>query len=148
MSNTLIRPYRPTDWHEWHRMHRALFPDTPEPEVWMHAFLKRPVAIVFVADLGPQCCGYISITAQAPFCPGPSARPFGYIEAFWVDPEFRAKGVGRELQKAACVWARVHGFDELGADIVVGNDLSLEVHEKLGYERVESVTHVRKWIGK
>ena len=68
----------------------------------------------------------------------------GYLEGWFVEPEFRRHGVGRDLVRGAERWARQKGCTEMASDAEVGNDLSLEAHLKLGYEETSRLVHLRK----
>ena len=64
-----------------------------------------------------------------------SIRPFvedchtdhvGYLEGWFVEPDYRRYGIGRDLVRSAESWARNKGCTEMASDSEIGNDLSLE----------------------
>lgn len=82
-----------------------------------------------------------------------SIRPFvedcetdavGYLEGWFVEPEFRQTGIGAKLVAAAENWARGKGCTEMASDSEIGNDLSLKAHQSLGYEETSRLVHLRK----
>jgi GNAT superfamily N-acetyltransferase len=144
-----IRKYRPADWDEWLRMNRALFPGfTLEgDEAEMRATVARSDAQVFVLDRGDgRLAGYVE-TGERSIVDGCESSPVGYIEAWYVDPDVRKSGHGRDLLAAAEQWARDRGRSEMGSDALLDNDVSHEAHRKAGYEEVDKVINYRKSLG-
>jgi aminoglycoside 6'-N-acetyltransferase I len=68
----------------------------------------------------------------------------GYLEGWYVEPEFRKQGIGRELVRQAETWARERGCTEMASDSEIGNDLSLAAHLNLGYNETSRLVHLRK----
>lgn len=57
-----------------------------------------------------------------------------YLEGWYVDPEFRRKGVGRVLVDAAERQAQDQGCTEFGSDALIDNETSAKAHRGLGVE--------------
>ncbi len=68
----------------------------------------------------------------------------GYLEGWFVEPNYRKNGIGRKLVRAAENWARSKNCTEMASDSEVGNDLSLTAHQSLGYEETSRLVHLRK----
>lgn len=142
----LIRPYHPSDWSEWLRMTRALFPDSTEADqAEMRATLARTDAAVFVLErsTGGKLAGFVEVGARS-IVDGCSTSPVGYVEAWYVDPDARRSGHGRELLEAAEAWARDRGYQEMGSDALLDNLVSHKAHERSGYVEVDRVVTYRK----
>lgn len=73
--------------------------------------------------------------------------PVGYIEGWYVDPDLRLHGVGKQLVHAAEQWAIGQGYQEMASDCEIDNQVSLSAHLASGYEEKERLIHFRKWIG-
>jgi aminoglycoside 6'-N-acetyltransferase I len=82
-----------------------------------------------------------------------SIRPFvedcdsdhvGYLEGWFVEPDSRHGGVGKELVLSAEGWARQKGCTEMASDADIGNDRSIEAHTNLGYVETSRLVHLRK----
>ena len=56
-----------------------------------------------------------------------------YVEGWYIDEEYRGKGIGKRLMDEAEVWARRNGFSELASDAEIGNGNSISAHERLGF---------------
>ena len=72
------------------------------------------------------------------------SRPVGYLEGWYVVPEWRGKGVGRSLLAAAEDWAREQGCHEMASDTWIDNLDSQRAHEALGFEVVDRCVNYRK----
>jgi aminoglycoside 6'-N-acetyltransferase I len=75
---------------------------------------------------------------------GCGSHPIGYVEGWYVEPEWRAQGVGAALLAKAEAWAASQGCREMASDTEVDNSVSRAVHHALGYEEVSTLAHYRK----
>jgi aminoglycoside 6'-N-acetyltransferase I len=99
----------------------------------------------FVAETpARQIVGFIEtgLRSHADCCD--PTHPVGFIEGWYVKPEFRRNGLGRRLVAAAEDWARAHGCREMASDTGVDNAASQRCHEALGYEAVSRAVNYRK----
>ena len=87
--------------------------------------------------------GFVSFSLR-PWAEGCVSTPVPYIEGWWVEPDLRRSGVGRALFAAVEQWCRENGFQELGSDVELHNDVSLQAHAALGFEPVLKVQFFRK----
>lgn len=142
----LIRPVEPADASEWLRLRLALWPDADpaEQEAEIAHFLSEspPPAIhmLHVAFVCPRPEGglramiELSIRASAPGC---QTDRIGYIEGWYVDPDWRGKGLGRALVERGEAWARDQGCTEMASDTTPNYPLSPGAHTALGYQETE-----------
>jgi aminoglycoside 6'-N-acetyltransferase I len=141
-----VRPYADADWRDWLRMSLALFPDEPREEIerGMRDTLVNPHAAVFIAarDDGSRC-GFVEAGERA-YAEGCATSPVAYVEAWYVEPDVRRKGVGRALLAAAESWARAEGYSEIGSDALLDNVVSHQAHVRSGYAEVERLVVFRK----
>jgi len=141
-----IRPVQPADADEWLRMRMALWPDsTPEEESSEIAhFLALPprplLPLLHAAFVCPRpdagLCGLVEVSIHDT-APGCTTDRIGYLEAWYVDPDWRGQGVGRELAQAAETWAREQGCQEMASDTNPSYPVSPVAHAALGYQEVE-----------
>ncbi len=99
--------------------------------------------IVVWVDADDHVRGFASFSLR-PWAEGCRSTPCPYVEGWWVDPELRRAGVGRQLFAAVEAWARARGFTEIASDVEVDNDTSLAAHAALGYEPTLRVQFFRK----
>jgi aminoglycoside 6'-N-acetyltransferase I len=140
-----VRRYTPADRKAYQRMREALWPDCTDADndVWF----AREDATTFLAvrDDG-ALCGFVEVGARS-IADSCLTSPVGYIEGWWVDADVRNRGVGRALLVAAEEWARSRGYREMASDALADNSISIEAHQRCGYEKLETVTQFRKSLG-
>jgi aminoglycoside 6'-N-acetyltransferase I len=139
---------QPADAAEHARMRAALWPDEDPVELASEIgkMLDDPNQVVFVAERNASAlCGMVEAGVR-PFANGVDEQPCAYVEGWWVDPDVRRTGVGRELICAVEAWARERGFHELGSDALLDNVLSHTAHLALGFEERERTVNFRKFL--
>jgi aminoglycoside 6'-N-acetyltransferase I len=91
----------------------------------------------FVVSLKKQApVGFIEVHLRE-FAEGANDSPVAFVEGWFVLPQYRRRGFGRALMRAAEDWALSRDCRELGSDTQAHNQLSIEVHKQLGFEEVE-----------
>jgi aminoglycoside 6'-N-acetyltransferase I len=141
----MIRPVQASDAAEWLRMRMALWAGsaTEHEAQEIARFLASPprplLPMLHAAFVCPRpdggLCGLVevSIHQQAPGC---TTDRIGYLEAWYVDPEYRGQGVGRALVQSAEEWARAQGCREMASDTDPSYPVSPAAHAGLGYQEV------------
>jgi aminoglycoside 6'-N-acetyltransferase I len=81
-------------------------------------------------------CGLaeVSIHSAAPGC---TTDRIGYLEGWYVDPDYRGQGIGRALVRVAEEWARSEGCLEMASDTDPSYPISPAAHAALGYQEVQ-----------
>ena len=143
----IVRPVEKADWQEWLRMRRLLWPSTSlrEHEDAMGAYFMRGEGflswVVEISDKRMIAFLEASIREVPQGC---NMRNIGYIEGWYVEPDFRRIGVGRLLVTHATQWAHARGCKELGSDCEFGNETCLKAHLGLGFEETSRLIHFHK----
>lgn len=141
-----IRRFRESDRGEWRRMSMLLFPGAPREEYDedLDVFLARDDSAVFIAERADgSVCGFVEVGSRS-IADGCRTSPVGYIESWYVDDDVRRAGYGRALLAAAEEWARSRGYEEMGSDVLIDNEVSVQAHEHSGYMVVDRVVTLRK----
>lgn len=147
MTGIRIRPIESSDKRDWLRMRNALWPAAQPPHhVEIERFFRRELSeptVVFVAELDGRVVGMaeLSVRNSAEGC---ATGNVGYLEGLYVEPDSRQKGVARSLVEAGEAWARGRGCRQFASDAELDNDLSAEVHGRLGFEEVSKIRCFRK----
>ena len=78
--------------------------------------------------------GFLELTVyeKLDFC---RESPVGYIEGWYVDPDLRGQGVGRELVETAIRHLQENGIREIASDVELDNLTSHLAHVALGFEQ-------------
>ena len=142
-----VRPLRESDIDEWLRLRKLLWDATSDDDhksemldVLDH--FDSQLVLFAEADDG-RLVGLLEASIR-PYVEDCETDHVGYLEGWFVEPEFRKRGVGRELVRQAESWARDHGCTEMASDAEIGNDLSLAAHLNLGYQETSRLVHLRK----
>ena len=151
MATVLIRPARPSDCSEISRMRAALWPESSSDE---HAGELLPILegtasfpfplVNLVAEASGQLVGFLEADLHSHADGCDPSHSVGFIEGWYVDPDWRGQGIGRKLLSAAEEWARSHGCREMASDTWIDNQLSQRVHDAAGFTVVDRCVHYRK----
>ncbi len=142
-----IRTLREGDLSEWLRLRKLLWDETVEDEHRdeMLDIIEHPeTQCVLVGDDGNgRLIGFLEVSIR-PFVEDCETDSVGYLEGWFVQPEFRQKRVGSSLVQHAEEWAKRKGCREIASDAEIGNELSLKAHASLGYQETSRLVHLRK----
>lgn len=146
-QNYIIRPVTEKDISEWFRLRKLLWDESTDEEhkaEMLDIYEHTDSQLVLVAQLdNGRLVGFLEASIR-PFVEDCHSDYVGYLEGWFVEPEFRKFGIGKRLVKGAENWARGKGCEEMASDSEIGNDLSLKAHLNLGYEETSRLVHLRK----
>ena len=105
--------------------------------------LKNPLEVLLAVDEAGKTIGFaeLSIRNYAEDC---ETDRVAYLEGWYVDAEWRRRGVGRALVVAAEAWARSQGCTEFASDALLDNKISEAAHLALGFEETEQIRCFKK----
>lgn len=144
---TVIRRITAEDRGEWFRMRKGIWPEAPDEYLNfdMDDILASGTDVVFIAFVEDCPAGMIEARLRD-YGEGCETSPVGYIEGWFVYPDFRGMGVAGALTGAAEAWAREKGCTEMASDTWLDNEASIRAHGKLGYFEVERLVHFVKQL--
>lgn len=143
-----IRPVDLNDRDEWLRLRKLLWDHTADSEhlLEMNEIVSDPESqLVLVAAEGNRLVGFLEVSIRH-FAEDCETDNVGYLEGWYVEPDFRRTGIGRGLVAGAESWARDSGCVEMASDAELGNEESLSAHTQLGYVETSRLIHFRKEI--
>lgn len=145
--NFRVRPIRASDAAQWFRLRKLLWDQLSENEhrtEMLDIFEHHETQLILAAETDDgRLVGFLEASIR-PFVEDCYSEQVGYLEGWFVEPEYRKSGIGRKLVGAAEEWARGKGCAEMASDSEVGNEASLEAHQSLGYEETSRLVHLRK----
>ncbi len=108
-------------------------------------FLHDPLqkAWLYLANGTPIGFIEMSIKQNAIGCTTDRA---GYVEAWYIKPEFQRKGIGSALLEIGESWAKSLGCTEMASDTTEDYPVSVAAHLKAGFVVVRRATHFYKKI--
>lgn len=133
------------DKAEWFTMRKGIWPEAPDTYMGfdMDGILASDKDAIFFAVMDGKPVGMIEARLRE-YGEGCGSSPVGYIEAWFVYPDFRGKGVAETLVRVAEDWAREKGCTEMASDTWLDNEPSIRAHLKMGYFEVERLVHFVK----
>ena len=140
-----IRSITLEDKAEWFNMRKGIWPDAHDDYMRfdMEDILASDKDTVLFALVDGKSVGMIEVSIRE-YGEGCETSPVGYIEGWFVYPDFRGKGISGVLTQAAENWARGKGCTEMASDTWLGNEASIRAHLKHGYFEVERLVHFVK----
>ncbi|MBA2735959.1 MAG: GNAT family N-acetyltransferase [Pyrinomonadaceae bacterium] len=146
-QNFIVRPLRENDIGEWFRLRQMLWDGSSEEEhkaEMMDIYEHTETQLVLVAEVAENLLGGFLEASIRPFVEDCHSDHVGYLEGWFVEDKYRRNGIGRQLVSEAEKWAKRKGATEMASDAEVGNEMSLEAHQNLGYEETSRLVHLRK----
>ena len=130
-------PHEPVDGLEAHVA--AILAGTPRSTLPL---------VLFVAEIDGDAVGFIEVGLRSHAEGCDARRPVGFIEGWYVHPDYRLRGIGRALVARAEQWSREQGAVEIASDTWIDHQLSIDAHQALGYEVAERAVHFRKKLSR
>jgi len=142
-SNASIRPIRAAEWPRVREIRLHALEDSPDSfgstlareqsfpdRVWAERAEQWATglsATAFVAETGAGWVGFVMTRMERE-----DATRAG-LYGLWVDPAWRAGGVGLALTQAAIDWARTRGARALTLDVVTSNAAAIQLYRRAGF---------------
>ena len=138
-----VRKMAGSDKPRWLELRRALWPDCPaarhrlEMDQW-----QRSHGVVLLAEsAGGRAVGFAEISIRWEHVEDTLSAPVPYLEAWYVVPGHRRKGVGKALIERAKDWAMGAGISELASDAENDNRQAMRALRGLGFREVGRSVH-------
>jgi len=151
MSPLTITPCTDVDQPGWLALREALWPQGARPEhrAEMAGFLAEPSRFAQFVAYGERGVplGFVEACVRRDHVNGTATSPVAFLEALYVVPQHRRRGVASRLVDAVAQWARARGCTELASDAALDNQVGHRVHEALGFRETERVVFFGKPLG-
>jgi aminoglycoside 6'-N-acetyltransferase I len=145
-----IEELKPQFVDDWIVLRCLLWPDGSEHERRIEAetLLRRSDrAVVFLARSPEhETIGFAEATLRDDYVNGCATSPVTFLEGIYVQPDWRRRGVARQLCDAIEKWAAAIGCSEFASDTELGNVASQNMHLALGFQETERVVYYRRRI--
>lgn len=89
---------------------------------------------VFVAESGNKAVGsaYVRILPAKAYL---RHERYAYLGFMYVVPEYRGKGINRQIIEMLCSWANERGISEIRLDVYAANAPAIRAYEKAGFRK-------------
>ncbi|BDQ12149.1 aminoglycoside 6'-N-acetyltransferase [Sediminibacterium sp. TEGAF015] len=145
----LIEPINNSNLKELTRLFVEMFPET-DYDAEFRIFEKSIGSaneICFLAREGNQYIGFIHITLRSDYVEGSDLSPTAYVEALYVKPDCRRKGIAKALLQKAEQWAISKNCFTLASDTAITNYNSIRFHRCIGFEEANRIVCFIKKLG-
>jgi aminoglycoside 6'-N-acetyltransferase I len=144
----LIRTVQQADAAAWERMRQMLWPSAPgehagEIERFFSGALREPAEVLLAIDDRGQAIGFAELSIRQ-YAEGCYSGRVGYLEGWFVEAEWRDKGIGARLVTSAEAWARNQGCTELASDTEIENTAGVAAHQSVGFTETNRIVCFRK----
>lgn len=146
----IIRPSTTQDLAEWIRLRYALWPECSPARQWLEiqnfAASQQPGVVIVAQPENGRLCGFVEVSVRHDHVDGTESVPVAYLEAWYVEAEFRGRGIGRQMLEAVEAWALARGLKELASDAELENTTSVATHLSCGFRETCRAVHFVKTI--
>jgi GNAT superfamily N-acetyltransferase len=98
---------------------------------------RAPAHVLFVAERSGRALGLVYGRLE-------HERPeVAYLEAMWVDPSARGRGVGRALVAAVIAWARARSARRIELQVTEGNTNAEYLYGRAGFAPTQETQPLR-----
>ena len=132
----LIAPLTDADFDRWLPLRQTLWP--MESAEQLHDDARRTLAdpnqvgfLAFLPEEYGRAIGFIEARLY-----DDAGKPRAHVEAWYVDPEFRRRGIGRGLLGHVEQWALHRAIALLTSDTNADYPVSPAAHEGAGFEQL------------
>jgi ribosomal protein S18 acetylase RimI-like enzyme len=142
-SNASIRPIRAAEWPRVREIRLRALEDSPNSfgstlareqsfsdRVWAERAEQWATGLPATALVAETGSGWVGIVMSR--LKQEDATRAG-LYGLWVDPAWRAGGVGRALTHAVIDWARASGARALTLDVVTSNAAAIQLYRRAGF---------------
>lgn len=141
-----VRLIEKKDFPEWLKLRYDLWPyhtlENLEKEM-KDIYAELDIKPVFFAEENGIVYGFIELSIHDS-APGCLTNKIGFIEGWYVKPEFRKLGIGKKLVEMGEQWAKSKGCTEMASDTNERYPDSPIAHISLGFEEVNVPLHYKK----
>ncbi|HEY8977262.1 MAG TPA: aminoglycoside 6'-N-acetyltransferase [Burkholderiaceae bacterium] len=145
-----ICPCEHADDAGWLALRQALFPHHLESTLRaeMARFVAQPQRYAqFLAIDGEGVpVGLVEVALRGDPVPGTRSTPVAFLEAIYVLPQARRRGLARALVGHARAWGRARGCSEFASDALLANEESHAMHRALGFDETTRIICYRQAI--
>ena len=101
--------------------------------------LNSETEICFLVKEQDEYIAFIHLTVRYDYVEGSESSPTTYLEAIYVQPNFRYLGVGKSLIDFGEEWGKQKGCKQFASDTELSNLSSIEFHKKNGFREANRI---------
>ena len=106
--------------------------------------LRNPKMAFFLAFDSKNAIGFSHVFVRHEYVIGTENSPVGYLEGIYVCPDYRGRGIARDLTSMCENWSKENGCAEFASDCLLENKDGLSFHLKMGLKETERLIFFNK----
>ncbi len=125
----------------WAELCHKLWPHNPTAEM-LEDFNKGNYPNEYLYMVNDLPIAFISLSIRNDYVEGKEDdNPVAYLEGVYVKPEYRKRGIAKELVQFARDWSVGRGCTTLASDCQLANEVSRLFHNKVGFREASINVH-------
>lgn len=109
------------------------YADNDLKEIFIRA-LKSDKFKVYFFSADSDIAAFIFLSVRTDYVEGSTSNPTGYVEGIYVKPEYRKRGIAKQLLLQGEKWLKENGCKQVGSDAYIDNRLSHDFHTSIGFD--------------
>ena len=146
-SQFRVRPMEQRDLPAWGELRCALWPNEDKRVLRKELTALLGVSSEYrgwiIIDNKGEAAGFAEASVRN-LVDGCEIGPAAYLEAIWIAPKLRRKGLSRLLLGAIESWAKQQGLGQMGSDCSIQNDTSQAWHRAMGFSETGRSVNYRR----
>lgn len=143
-------PISEKDFPTWQEMRKALYP--VKSDEYQRVEMAQRIAsedwhCQFLMNESYEPIGLVELSFRN-IVDSCLCSPVPYVEALYIKPEYRRKGLARKIMAKLVRWCREEGYSELATDTELANGQAQEFYRAIGFEETDRVVSFRRKITK
>lgn len=100
----------------------------------------------FIKFIDAKAIGFANASLRHDYVEGCETSTIAYLEAIYVDKEYRLLGYAKDLVNRCEEWGREQGAKEFASDCILTNNDSYKFHIAIGFKEVNRIICFKKNI--
>ena len=138
MEYFMIIPVDKNNQNTWAELCFLLWPHH-SPQYFIQERKNNKYQNEFLYFIENEAVAFVSLSLRSDYVEGTKSSPVGYLEGIYVKPEFRNKGIAKELVEYAKKWSAQKGCSEFASDCLIENEDSRKFHNKIGFKEANAI---------
>lgn len=110
----------------------------------MEVIIKNCNTIIALYYFSNNPVAFAQCQLRNDYVEGTNSHPVGYLEGIFVNPNYRKRGIAKELLRYSEAWAREKGCSEFASDCEIENIESYKFHLAMGFIECNRVICFKK----
>ena len=141
----MIRTANENDREVWTKLRKLVYTDCTDAfhqadiDIWLRDADKE----CFLAEVDGVVAGFLEASLRN-VVDGCLTSPVGYLEGICIFPEYRGRGLSKQLIAKAEEWMKAKGCTEMGSDSELENESAIQFHKANGFEETYRIVQFKK----